>query len=168
MARGVETDGPHAGQQPEPVGNEDEEKQGRQQRERLADHVRADDAFEHVVEGFNDRLEDVLAATVGHEFHRPGSAAGEDEHDDRDDGRHDERVRENLADPARGFPGGKAFGVQGDLGQEVEHGEKRMGFFGDGDDNEDDDKPVSGNSVQRRMPEVGSLISGLLAWGERS
>ena len=78
----------------------------RQQRERLGDHVPADDAFEHVVKGFDHRLEDVLAATVGHEFHGLRGAAREIEDDYRDDARHEQRIRENVAKPARRIGGG--------------------------------------------------------------
>ena len=103
----------------------------------------ANNALQHIVERLDDRFEDVLAPAIGHEFHVCRGATRKDEHDDRHDRRDDDGICKDVTDPASGFRRGEALGIQGDLGQEMQH---------DGNLNEnreDDEKPLSSSSGLR-------------------
>ena len=86
-------DGADSGNQPDPVGGEDEDEDRAEEPERPLHQVRADDAFEQPVDAFDQPLEKVLRAARDLR-HPPGRHLREDDQAGGDDPRHDHRVRD--------------------------------------------------------------------------
>ena len=82
---------PTPGIRPDPVGGEDEDEDRAEEPERPLHQVRPDDAFEQVVEAFDQPLEKVLRA-AGHLRHPARRELREDDEADGDDPRDDHRV----------------------------------------------------------------------------
>ena len=70
-------DGANSGNQPEPVGEENENENGEKKPEGFLDQFGAEDAFEKIVEAFDEEFPKVLRA-LGDELHIAGGDLGAD------------------------------------------------------------------------------------------